>query len=116
MSGFAIGKKLPAARFEPPRRHVEDPCDLQFRTDLVGVRPSIANVQVGHTLTVSLIELRGARSVVCTTADGQPVGALAAFRGLAQLMRCLAQNQRYVAGVEAVSRSQCTVLVRREAA
>lgn len=116
MSGFEAGKKLPGARFDPPRRRSDDPCDLQFRTDLVGVRPSISDVRVGHTLAVALLEQRGARSAVCLTADGQVVGALAAFRGLAQLMKCLVQKNRYVADVEVVSKSQCTVLVRRKSA
>lgn len=113
MSGFGPGRKLPHVRFDLPRRQSEDPCDLQFRTDLVGVRPAILDVQQGDTLDVELVEQGGARSVVCLTEEKQVVGALAAFQGFAQLIRCLALKNQYLAEVEVVSKSQCTVLVRR---
>lgn len=80
----------------------------------VGVRPEVAvGLTVGSRLTVA-IEVRGsARSVVCKTSSGEVAGALAAFRGLAQLINCLDGGTSFGATVQAASSTQCNVLVRR---
>lgn len=114
MSGYLPGKKLPSAPSDARRQQSDDPCDLRFRTDLVGVRVGIEGVEPRDTLAIELRSKGAIRSVVCVSGQGAIVGTLAAFQGLAQLIRCLAQENRYVAVVETVSLTQCTVLVHRE--
>jgi hypothetical protein len=104
-------KKQPTSRLT---RSVADPCDLEFTLDLVGLRSIVAkNVAVGDKLSVELDVRGNVKSVVCKTPSGDVVGALAAFRGLAQLINCLERGLSYEAIVQASSSTQCTVLARR---
>lgn len=92
----------------------DDPCDLRFRVDLLGVRQeALSTISVGDELEVALDVRGAATSVVCRTSVGAVAGTLAAFRGLARLIRCLSQGEQYIALVESVSRLRCAVFVRR---
>lgn len=114
MSGYSVTKQPRAVRPEGRVRRSADPCDLEFRLDLVGVRSrTAATLRLGDVLTVEIREHGTARSVVCVASGDRPVGTLAAFRGLAQLIRCLTENKRYIAIVEAASATRCAVLVHR---
>lgn len=102
----------------PPRRPVGgddgDPCDLSLELDLVGLQPEISSrLTSGAMLRVVLISLNGIDSVVCQTAAGDTVGALAAFRGLAQLINCLKKGVAYEAAVVLASKTRCNVEVAR---
>lgn len=102
---------------QPTRRspsNPDDPCDLHFIVDLVGVQIAIIpTIHMGATLQVAVSTLGEARSVVCVTKEGAILGSLAAFRGLAQLINCLEQGVKFVAAVQSVSPTHCTVSVYR---
>jgi hypothetical protein len=113
MGGSSDKKPTKRAKSSSPRPPT-DPCDLEFSVDLVGVRPDVlAGFAAGESLKVA-VEVRGsAKSVVCKTRTGEVAGALAAFRGLAQLINCLDSGESFEAAVQAVTTTRCTVLVRR---
>lgn len=91
-----------------------DPCDFQITVDLIGVRREIAgHVSAGDTLEVALLVEAAAVGAVCRTSDGGVVGALAAFPGLTRLLLCLEQGVPYIAQVDEVSATRCTVTVSR---
>ncbi len=91
----------------------DDPCDLGFALDLVGVRsPVAAVVSVGEVLDVVLATSDGYEAAVCRTrTDGARLGSLAAFEGLDQLLRCLRAGRRFAARVIEVERTRCRVEV-----
>lgn len=86
-------------------------CDIALSTELVGVRRSaVAGVVAGDVLGIGLTPEGAA---VCARADGEVVGALAAFENLARLLDCLADGVDFVARVEEVSPTRCRVAVAR---
>jgi hypothetical protein len=92
----------------------DDDCDLRFRTDLMGVRAATAqNVRQGDNLEVVLLRDGAMRSVVCRTRTHEIVGALSAFPGLAQLIRCIEEGAEYNAFIEKSSARSCAVFVSR---
>jgi hypothetical protein len=92
----------------------DDPCDVKFETDLVGISlPGLAGVKNGDVLDVSIKSAGNVKSVVCSTKTGAVVGSLAAFRGLAQLIKCIEGGEVYEALVQSVSRTNCRVMVYR---
>jgi hypothetical protein len=102
----------------PPRRTASgdggDPCDLSLELDLVGLQPDVSSgLTSGAILRVVLVSLHGIDSVVCQTPAGYTVGALAAFRGLAQLINCLKKGVEYEAAVALASKTRCNVEVYR---
>jgi hypothetical protein len=115
MGGQSGGKKTRGRTLPPQARRLsDDPCDLEFQVELVGVRPSAASgLGAGDALAVVLNSRGSATSVVCQTAGGDAVGTLAAFRGLAQLIGCLRAGHEYEAVVQTVSATHCSVLVGR---
>jgi hypothetical protein len=89
-------------------------CDFRFRIDLMGVRSAnVRNVRSGDVLQVVLLRNGEMRSVVCQTDQGEIVGALSAFPGLAQLIRCIEDGASYTAFVEKSTAQLCTVFVSR---
>ncbi|WP_143750534.1 MULTISPECIES: hypothetical protein [unclassified Mesorhizobium] len=93
---------------------VGDGCDLEFRLDLVGIRTEVTSwLTGGEILTVRLVENATARSVVCSNSTGDVAGTLAAFRGLSQLIGCMATGAVYIAVVEQSSATRCAVQVIR---
>jgi hypothetical protein len=68
----------------------------------------------GQVLDVALIARGDVSSAVCQTPAQEVVGALAAFRGLAQLMSCLRSAVPFVAEVLDASATRCEVLVSRK--
>lgn len=91
-----------------------DTCDLQFELDLVGLQPDVSRRLVqGDMLSVVLLPMGQIDSVVCRTSDGQIVGALSAFRGLAQLIACIKKGVKYEAFVVTASTTRCAVEVAR---
>ena len=105
------------------RRRAPDPyvlqapqegCDLEFNVDLVGVNPAVsADLEAGDRLSVKAIAKGEITCVVCTDDKGRVVGTLAAFRGLAQLINCIAKGATYAADIYAVTRTRCAVTVTR---
>lgn len=92
----------------------DDPCDIDVEIDLVGVDPGVlAGIKKGDALTVSLKTAGSIKSVICVTGSGKIAGSLAAFRGLAQLIKCLEKGEAYQAVVQTVSKTSCHVLVSR---
>lgn len=91
----------------------DDPCDLGFVLDLVGVRAAVAaTVSVGEVLDVVLAASDGYEAAVCRTrTDGARLGSLAAFEGLDQLLKCLRAGRRFAARVSEVERTRCRVEV-----
>lgn len=91
-----------------------DDCDLVFEVDLVSVRPPAGQVSDGTTLDVDLVEEGNLEAVVCRRpVERDVVGTLAAFEGLAKLIDCIRRGHRYGAVVVRISRTSCTVRVRR---
>lgn len=91
-----------------------DPCDLQFQLELVGVRSAASSrIMRRDVLDVVLVRRGAAVSAVCSTSHGEVVGALAAFRGLAQLINCLDAGVQFQAEVIEASATRCEVRVRR---
>ncbi len=87
-----------------------DICDLTIDTDLEGVRATaLAKVSVGDTLVVDLDTAAGFPVAVCKMADGTIVGALAAFRKLAQLISCLRNGVLYEVQVTHIGSGSCHV-------
>lgn len=112
-----MGGEAPGAQRTPGQRAPADPgigCDLRFDVDLVGVRAAaLGSVKAGDVLDVVLLAVGSAISAVCQTGAGSPVtvGALAAFRGLAQLIHCLQTGVKFEAMVTGVSAGRCSVSV-----
>lgn len=112
-----MGGEAPGAQRTPGQRAPADPgvgCDLTFDVDLVGVRAAaLSSVKAGDVLDVALLAVGSAISTVCQTVSSPPiiVGALAAFRGLAQLIRCLQTGVKFKALVTGVSAGRCSVSV-----
>jgi hypothetical protein len=103
--------KRPGARNQQPN---DSDCDFRFRIDLMGVRSVTAkNVRSGDILDVVLLRNGEMRSVVCQTDQQEVVGALSAFPGLAQLIRCIDDGANYTAFVEKSTAQLCTVFVSR---
>lgn len=91
-----------------------DPCDLKITVDLVGVRSDVlAPLTPGEALSVKARAEGAYTIVVCETAGGDVAGTLAAFRGLAQLIRCISNGVDYRGVIRSVSLSHCTVDVQR---
>lgn len=113
MGGYAVkrpGMITPAKS----TRSGDDPCDLRFQVELVGVRSNVAaQLTAAEVLNVALVGQDEMSSAVCETFRGDIVGALAAFRGLAQLIRCLKDGEKFVARVIAVTATRCEVAVER---
>lgn len=113
MGGFAVNRPGMFVAAEH-RGTGDDPCDLRFQVELVGVRSEVAaRLAVPCVLEVAIVERGEVASAVCRTEDGDIVGALAAFRGLAQLIRCLKDEVPFVALIIAVSATRCEVRVER---
>lgn len=112
MAGFS-SKPVRRTRWgASPSRVVGDTCDLLFITDLVGIRTEIsAALHPGDELTVMVRHRGDVRSAVCETRRGETVGALAAFIGLARLLRCIDEGVRYRAIVQFASATRCSVEV-----
>jgi hypothetical protein len=92
----------------------EDDCDIRFRIDLMGVRTKIAaKIRVGDVLEVMLVREGSLRAVVCQTTQGDRVGAVSAFPGLAKLIECIERGVRYSAFVERSNARSCNVFVAR---
>jgi hypothetical protein len=116
MAGYSANKTRKILGNVPAKRMGADPCDLQFRVDLVGVISEMSRkLDVGDVLEVALVARDSTRSVVCRLAPGGVVGTLAAFKGLAQLISCMEGGNMYVAHVEAASSARCSVRVARAA-
>jgi hypothetical protein len=114
MGGYAPEQVKKSQGGAAPPTIVGDGCDLQFYTDLVGVRAQVsATLSVSETLSVSLRAQGAVRSAVCSTAAGEVVGTLAAFRGLSRLIGCIESSVQYVAHVEFASATRCAVRVVR---
>jgi hypothetical protein len=91
-----------------------DLCDLEFELDLVGLRAGISGgLAPGDELDVELGTMGSVTSVVCRSKNGMTVGAMAAFRGLAQLIKCPEAGVRYRALVVFASTTRCHVSVAR---
>ena len=104
--------KRPGARNQPGPNSSD--CDFRFRIDLMGVRSANArNVRSGDLLEVVLLRDGEMRSGVCQTVLEEVVGALSAFPGLAQLIRCIEDGEKYTAFVERSTAQSCTVFVSR---
>jgi|WetSurMetagenome_2_1015567.scaffolds.fasta_scaffold552435_2 hypothetical protein len=89
-----------------------DPNDQIFQVDLVGIRSDVARLLIaGQELEVALISRGEAVSAVCQTLEGNIVGALAAFRGIAKLISNLGRGLRYQAFVVEASATRCEVRV-----
>lgn len=116
MSGFGASKK-PRVVPSPTNTSdgISDKCSIVIRTELVGVRRDVAvTLHLGDLLSVELHTSGGLVAAVCATRDSAAVvGALAAFQGLALLIRCLQRGVNYEAVVEDVAPTRCAVLVRR---
>jgi hypothetical protein len=114
-NGKPSGRRAPIDK--PPAKkggEAPDDCDLVFEVDLVSVRPPAAQVAVGAVLEVDLVEEGNLEAVVCKRPiERDVVGTLAAFEGLATLIDCMRRGHRYTADVVRISRTSCTVRVRR---
>ncbi|WP_315752504.1 MULTISPECIES: hypothetical protein [unclassified Bradyrhizobium] len=114
MGGIKQSPKRMAARLRQASQH--DSCDLRFRIDLMGVRAeNVRKVRTGDVLDVVLLTDGKLRAVICQTSQGDPVGAVSAFPGLARLIDCMEQSVRYSALVEKTSGQSCSVFVSRSA-
>lgn len=114
MGGYSANKTRKILGNVPARRIGADPCDLEFRVDLVGVISQVSReLDVGDVLDIALVTRDSIRSVVCRLAPGRVVGTLAAFKGLAQLISCIEGGNIYLAYVEAASSARCSVRVAR---
>lgn len=109
----SVGEGAGAAGGSGAGASTDDPCDLAFKLDLVGVRAAVAAaVSVGEVLDVVLATSDGYEAAVCRTrTDGARLGSLAAFEGLDQLLQCLRAGRRFAARVLEVGRTQCRVEV-----
>ena len=115
MSGMKPSGKRSAARHG--QESGQDKCDIRFRIDLMGVRSEIARqVRAGDIVEVILVVDGGLRAVVCQTSDGDHLGAVSAFPGLARLIECIEQGVSYSAVVEKSSGQACSVIVAPSAA
>lgn len=112
------GMKSPPKRAGARQRHgaAKDDCDIRFRIDLMGVRSENARrVRPGDILEVALLRDGNLRAVICQTEQGDRIGAVSAFPGLARLIECMEQSVRYSALVEKSSSQSCSVFVSRSA-
>lgn len=112
----------PLPRIRPKRKGAhggspdDDGCDLEFAADLQGInKDTLDRISVGSVLNVQLVPKGQAASIVCV-AQGQIVGTLAGFPGLAALRNCMEIGNNYEAHVLQKSRGTCNVLVRRSSA
>ncbi|WP_394890429.1 hypothetical protein ACG873_03325 [Mesorhizobium sp. AaZ16] len=113
MGGYAPSGARQAATNRKPVV-LEDGCDLSFELDLVGFRPDeVPGLEKGDELLVQISVNGQWRSLVCATYAGATVGTLAAFQGLAQLIGCVEGGARYIATIQFVSTSRCSVAVMR---
>jgi NADPH-dependent ferric siderophore reductase len=112
------GMKSPPKRAGARHRHgaAKDDCDIRSRIDLMGVRSENARkVRPGDILEVSLLSDGNLRAVICQTEQGDRIGAVSAFPGLARFIECMEQGMRYSALVEKSSSQACSVFVSRRA-
>ncbi len=113
MAGYAPTSARHAAAKSKPVV-LDDSCDLSFELDLVGFRPDeVKGLEKGDELLVQISMSGKWRSLVCVTNGGEIVGTLAAFQGLAQLISCVDGGVRYIAVIQFVSASRCSVAVLR---
>ena len=89
-----------------------DQCDIVIDTDLESVRGELlARLAVGEKLGVELRSSGGAfQSVVCLTADGAVVGAIAAVKGISDIINCLERGRRYEVQITSIEGATCHVL------
>lgn len=114
MGGYAGDHKPKSLRRTISGPGGGDPCDIQIEVDLVGLRSEVSrSLNRDDLLRVALVRSDGATSVVCKTLNGRAVGALAAFRGLAQLINCSERGTKYQALVIFASSTRCAVQVTR---
>lgn len=115
MAGFANNPVKRTRWGAKPSQVVGDGCDLEFTTDLVGVRSDIsAALEPGDRLIVAIHQRDQVRSAVCQTHKGDVVGTLAAFVGLARLLACMYDGVTYLAFVQTASATRCSVRVLRQ--
>ncbi len=115
MAGFPSNQVRRSRWGAEPSRMVGDGCDLRFTTDLVGVRSDISSrLEFGDQLSVRINRFGEIRSAVCVTAEGEVVGTLAAFVGLARLLTCMENHAIYFARVQVASATRCSVEVSRQ--
>jgi len=93
----------------------DDPCDLNFESDLEGIQPAgLAKIKVGDKLDVVIVRSGPYDAVVCRIQKStEVVGTLAGFPGLATLITCIKQGNKYLATVLKIQRGACTVAVQR---
>lgn len=107
-------RRIPSSAGIGRLRGGSDGCDVAFTVDLIGVRRAATDgVKRGDALVVGLETGATGNAAICRTAGGTVVGGLAAFEGLATLLRCLATGAQYRAMVQRVGATHCTVTVNR---
>lgn len=112
MAGFAP-KQI--RRLSPEAATPDESKREIIRVDLVGIRTDVSSLlSENQILAIALHEAGAIRSVVCVTEEGDVVGTLAGFRGLAQLIGALNEGAKYVAIVDSASPTRCSVRVVRQ--
>lgn len=91
-----------------------DVCSLSFDAPLQSVQhPAITKVSKGDVLPVDLRGTGAKASVVCVLPGTQDVVGSLTTQGIARLIQCIEQGNRYVAKVIRLDGSDCVVKVTR---
>jgi|SRR5688572_15980781 len=109
-SSHAVGGKSKAG--EGSATGGRDECDLRFVSSLNGIQKTVLDTtKVGDALQVEIRRVGAYDSVVCLR-SGNVLGSLAAFEGLATLIKCLKDGNQYEAEIVAKTSGTCRVEVR----
>lgn len=84
-----------------------------IQIDLIGVDlDTLPSVNVGDVLVVDILRGDQFHSAVCRTGDGQNLGSLAAFQGIARLIERLDAGEIFNAVVVDVGIGRCQVEIQ----
>lgn len=92
----------------------KNPCEMSFEIDLAGVRSEVLKqIAIHAELEVALAPAGQYQAVVCCLkGTASVVGSLAAFQGLATLIRCISDGNVYTATVLKIEKGTCRVAVK----
>lgn len=94
----------------------KDPCDINFRTSLAGVRTSnTADLKINVELNIRLHLVGEAKTVVCIRKDKDEIVGVILSRYSQKLIDCMEKGNKYIAVITDFDYGHVEVFIRRMA-
>lgn len=113
-AGIGVGGSAGAGGGDGGGANEVDTCDISFDAPLQSVQhPAITKISKGDILIVDQRGTGAKASVVCVLRDTQEVVGSLTTQGIAKLIKCIEQGNKYLATVIRLDGSDCLVKVSR---